>query len=208
MITLGETKLKTLFMGGSRAASLPKELYPHQWSPVSVFPWCAAAYHGVKHLFWVRLCASHDFTFTVLFITTVPKGTHSLCFHWWGNWGSEDLSMLRWFSSCPASQCCSLSESPLSSLQALGRTTLPIPSDVRYNCVNCFGQWNVARRDLYHFQVEVSRATFPLHCLSELRSLSLDGSPISLVLEWPLWTEIPANPQWIIAWVRKMLSLC
>lgn len=33
-----------------------------------------------------------------------------------------------------------LSESPLSSLQALGRTTLSIPSDVRYNCVNCFGQ--------------------------------------------------------------------
>lgn len=54
--------------------------------------------------------------------------------------------------------------------------------------VNCFGQGNVARRDLYHFQVGLLRAcgwfvTFSLPCLSELGSLDLDGSPLSLVLE-------------------------
>lgn len=71
---------------------------------------------------------------------------------------------------------------------ALSKTALPISSDVRYNSVNCFGQGNVARRDLYHFQVGLLRAcswfvTFSLPCLGELGSLDLDGSPLNLVLE-------------------------
>lgn len=105
-------------------------------------------------------------------------------------------------------QCCPPKKVPPLLPLALSKTALPVSSGVRYNCVNCFGQCNVTRRDLYHSQIELLRicawfVTFALPCLSELGNLDLDGSPISLVLEWPLWTDTPADPHWMCSVSEK-----